>query len=125
MVHEHLILGPCYLEEEHGVLVQFPVHVILKVVLFHFLVLALLQLQRGLDQLDETATLLGEPASYRVLNNLPQLSLIGLVIVVHAGVLEDRGVVEEVIAVVIKVTCLHVNDLLIGDLLMPCFGFAD
>ena len=84
-----------------------------------------MQLQGGLDQLDETATLLGEPASYRVLNNLPQFSLVSLVIVVHAGVLEDRGVVEEVIAVVIKVTRFHVNDLLIGDLQMPHFGFAD
>jgi hypothetical protein len=84
-----------------------------------------LQLKRGFDQLDETAPLLGESASYRVLNNLPQLSLVGLVIVVHARVLEDRGVVEEVIAVVIKVSCLHVNDLLIGDLQMPRFGFAD
>jgi len=83
-----------------------------------------LQLQGGFDQLDETATLLGEPASYCVLNNLPQLSLIGLVIVVHARVLEDRGVVEEVITVVIKVTRLHVNDLLIGDLQMSRFGFA-
>ena len=104
---------------------QLPVDVILKVVLFHLLFFALLQLQGGLDQLDETAPLLREPTCYSVLNNLPQLSLVGLVIVVHARVLENWGVIEEVIAVVIKVTRLHIYDLLVGDLQMPRFGFGD
>ena len=104
---------------------ELPVDVILKVVLLHLLFFALLQLQGGLDQLDETAPLLREPTSYSVLNNLPQLSLVGLVVVVHARVLEDGRVIEEVIAVVIKVTCLHIDDLLVGDLQVPHFGFGD
>jgi hypothetical protein len=105
--------------------VQLPVDVILKVVLLHLLFFALLQLQGGLDQLDETAPLLGEPTSYCVLNNLPQLSLVGLVIVVHARVLEYGGIIKEVIAVVVKVACLNIDDLLVGDLQMPRFGFAN
>ena len=125
LVHQHLILGACYLEEEHRVFVQLPVDVILKVVLLHLLFFALLQLQGGLDQLDETAPLLGEPTSYCVLNNLPQLSLVGLVIVVHARVLEYGGIIKEVIAVVVKVACLNIDDLLVGDLQMPRFGFGD
>jgi hypothetical protein len=105
--------------------VQLPVDVILKVVLFHLLFFALLQLQGGLDQLDETAPLLREPTSYSVLDNLPQLSLVGLVIVVHARVLEYGGVIKEVIAAVIKVTCLYKDDLFVGDIQMPRFGFGD
>lgn len=104
---------------------QLPLHVILKVVLLHLLFLALLQLQRSLDQLDEAAPLLGEPTRYSILDNLPQLSLVRLVIVVHARVLENRSIIEEVIAVVVEVTCLHVYDLLIGEFQMPHFGFSD
>ncbi len=114
MVHQHLVLGPCYLEEEHRVLVQLADDVIIEVVVFHLLVLALLQFQGSLDQFNETAPFLREPTRYSVLDNLPQLSLVALVIVVHARVLEYRGIIEELIAVVIKVTCLHIHDLLIG-----------
>ena len=104
---------------------QLAVDVIIEVVVFHLLVLALLQFQGCLDQLDETAPFLGEPTRYSVLDNFPQLSLIALVIVVHARVLEYRGIIEELIAVVIKVTCLHIDDLLIGELKMPRFGLGD
>lgn len=94
-------------------MMKFPCHVILEVVLLHFLFLTGRQFLRSFNQLNKTAAFLRELAGNRILYDLPQLSLVCLLIVVHDGVFEDGGVVKEVITVVLKVASIDIDDLLV------------
>jgi hypothetical protein len=116
-----------HFEEEHRIFVHFPLHVILKVILFHFLFFAGRQFLWGLNELDKSAALLRKLAGNRVLYYFPEFSLGHLLrgVVAHERVLENGRVIEEVAAVILEVRGVHINDFLIFTLQVSTFSLSN